>query len=101
DSSDVLMLETEVARDIEQQIGQFDPELNLALKRQHPISTSAHDDYLRGRYYWNKRTEAGLRRGIEYFQRAIDQVPDYALAYSGLADSYIMLANWGMVPASE
>jgi len=101
DSSDVLMLETEVARDIAQQIGQFDPELNLALKRQHPISTSAHDDYLRGRYYWNKRTEAGLRRGIEYFQRAIDQAPDYALAYSGLADSYIMLANWGMVPASE
>jgi tetratricopeptide (TPR) repeat protein len=62
---------------------------------------AAHEDYLRGRYYWNKRTEAGLGRGIEYFQKAIDQEPNYALAYAGLADSYIMLANWGFAPPAE
>jgi tetratricopeptide (TPR) repeat protein len=56
---------------------------------------------LRGRYYWNKRTEPGLRKGIEYFQKAIDQDPSYALPYAGLADSYIMLANWGFAAPAE
>jgi len=65
------------------------------------FSAAAHEDYLRGRYYWNKRSEPGLRRGIEYFQKAIDQEPNYALAYAGLADSYIMLANWGFASGNE
>jgi len=43
---------------------------------------------LKGRYFWNKRTEVGLRKGIECFQQAIEQDPNYALAYAGLADSH-------------
>lgn len=101
DVSDVLQLEGELALNIAQQIGHFAQEQKDALASPHPVPPMAHEDYLRGRYYWNKRTEAGLRKGIEYFQKAIDQDPNYALAYAGLADSYIMLANWGFAPPAE
>jgi len=101
DVNDVLQLEGELALNIAQQIGHFAQEQKDALASPHPVPPMAHEDYLRGRYYWNKRTEAGLRKGIEYFQKAIDQDPNYALAYAGLADSYIMLANWGFAPPAE
>jgi TolB-like protein/DNA-binding winged helix-turn-helix (wHTH) protein/Tfp pilus assembly protein PilF len=101
DVSDVLQLEGEVASDIAQQIGHVASEQRSALARSHPVPPAVHEDYLRGRYYWNKRTEGGLRKGIEYFQKAVDQDPGYALAYAGLADSYIMLANWGFAPPAE
>lgn len=52
----------------------------------------AYDLYLRGRYYWNKRTPEGLNKAIEDFQAAVKEDPAYALAYAGLADSYILLA---------
>jgi TolB-like protein len=55
---------------------------------QHP---EAHDAYLRGRYHWAKRTLAETRRAIEYFSKAIDLDPTYALAYAGLADCYVTL----------
>jgi serine/threonine protein kinase/tetratricopeptide (TPR) repeat protein len=48
----------------------------------------AYQLYLRGRYYWNKRTKEGVKKGLEYFQQAVDKDPGYALAYAGIADSY-------------
>ena len=90
-----MRLERDVARDIAQQIGYRITEQGDRARTIPQVSAAAHEDYLRGRYYWNKRTEAGLLKGIEYFQKAIDQEPNYALAYAGLADSHIMLANWG------
>ncbi len=56
---------------------------------------------MKGRYFWNKRTEEGFRKGAEYFQRAIELDSKYAPAYSGLADCYIFLSEWGMTPAIE
>ncbi len=61
----------------------------------------AYRFYLKGLYFWNKRTEAGLRKGIDCFQQAIEQDPNYALAYAGLADSYIILANWRYAPPAD
>ena len=98
DVSDLLALEREVASEIAQKIGH---RISQSTQGVSKIAASAHEDYLRGRYYWNKRTKAGLRRGIEYFQKAIDQEPNYALAYAGLADSYVMLANWGFALPAE
>src|SRR4029453_3777761 len=49
--------------------------------------------YLKGRYYWNKRTAESLNKGIEYFHQAIDKDPNYALAYAGLTDSYSLLGS--------
>jgi len=64
-------------------------------------NAEAYQDYLRGRYFWNKRTEAGLQKGIEYFNKSVERDPTYALAYAGLADSYIMLANWRFAPSAD
>jgi tetratricopeptide (TPR) repeat protein len=57
--------------------------------------------YLKGSYFSNKRTEEGLKKGREYFQRAVDTDPSYALAYAGLADSYDVLGGSSLVPAQE
>jgi len=57
--------------------------------------------YLRGRHEWNKRTEDGLLRSLEYFQEAIDKDPGYARAHAGLADSYVLLGVYGIRPPSE
>lgn len=65
------------------------------------VDPQAYDCYLRGRFFWNKRTEPGLKKSVEYFQRAIEKDPTYALAYSGLADSYNVLGGRGFVPSKE
>ncbi|MGB9069040.1 MAG: winged helix-turn-helix domain-containing protein [Candidatus Acidiferrales bacterium] len=63
--------------------------------------SQAYQLYLEGRYFWNKRTEEGLRRSIEYFQQATTEDPHYALAYTGLADSYVLLNAFGVEPSSQ
>lgn len=60
----------------------------------------AYHDYLLGRYYWNKRSREGLETARAYFQRAIDRDPNYARAYSGLADDYLVLGA-GFMPADQ
>ena len=57
--------------------------------------------YLKGRYQWQKRTYEGLRKGIEYFEHSIHKEPQYARAYAGLADSYVMLAMYGYQPPMD
>ena len=65
------------------------------LAKHYTNNTEAYRLYLKGRYFWNKRTEKDMRKGVEYFQQAIEHDPNYALAYSGLADSYSILgANY-------
>ncbi len=66
----------------------------------HPTeSLAAYDLYLLGRYYWNQLSAEGLERAVEYFERALDLDPDFALAYSGLADTYmIQTQGWGLAP---
>jgi DNA-binding winged helix-turn-helix (wHTH) protein/TolB-like protein/tetratricopeptide (TPR) repeat protein len=63
------------------------------LTRRSGGDAEAYQDYLRGRYHWNKRTAAGWNRAIEYFQRAIARDPKHAAAYAGLADAYSMLGS--------
>ena len=61
----------------------------------------AWDLYSWGRYFWNKETEEGFKKAIEYFQEAIDTDPNYALAYTGLADTCSEMGSWGLLPADE
>jgi TolB-like protein/Tfp pilus assembly protein PilF len=64
------------------------------------VQTTSNDAYLlyfKGRYFWNKRTEAGLRRSIDLYRQALDLDPTYARAWAGLGDSYVLLGNWGFV----
>ncbi len=71
------------------------------LVRRYTENVEAYTLYLKGRYWWNRRSEQGLRKAIEYFEQAIALDPRYAPAYSGLADSYSLLGNSGAVPARK
>ncbi len=61
----------------------------------------AFDLYLKGRYYWNQRTDEGLKRSVQYFQAAIDRHPGYALGYAGLADAYHLLGVYNFMPSAD
>jgi tetratricopeptide (TPR) repeat protein len=71
------------------------------LARTRPVNPEAYEACLKGRYFWYKRTAEGLSKGIEFFNQAIAAEPNYAPAYVGLADSYLMLAGRGLMPARE
>lgn len=71
------------------------------LTKHYTKNAEAYDAYLKGRYFWNKRTEEGFKQAIEYFDLAVAKDPKYALAYSGLADCYILLGIWGALPPNE
>jgi TolB-like protein/DNA-binding winged helix-turn-helix (wHTH) protein/Flp pilus assembly protein TadD len=95
DLQDTLALQNTIARAIATQIQvTLNPQEEIALKRSHPVKPEAYEAYLRGRYFWNKRTRDGLVRATDYFHHAIDTDPAYANAYSGLADSYALSGDW-------
>jgi serine/threonine-protein kinase len=71
------------------------------LVQPHTGAPEVYKLYLKGRHEWNKRTEDGLLRSIEYFQEAIDRDPGYARAHAGLADSYVLLGVYGIRPPAE
>jgi tetratricopeptide (TPR) repeat protein len=71
------------------------------MAKSHTANPDAYQNYLKGRYWWNKRNEEGTNKGIEYFQQAISRDPGYALAYSGLADCYSSFAYLGFVSPKE
>ena len=71
------------------------------LTKRYTENTEAYQLYLKGRYFWNKRTGESLQKGIEYFRQAIEKDSRYALAHAGLADSYIILGNFGLLPPNE
>ena len=71
------------------------------LVRRHTDNLKAYNLYLKGRHFWSQRTPEGLRKGMEYFQKAIELDPSYALAHAGLAESYSILGVYGLVPRKE
>jgi len=66
-----------------------------------PQAYEAYDLYLKGRYFWNRRTREGFQQAIECFQQAIAKDPNYAQAYAGLADSYALLSGYSLTPQTE
>jgi TolB-like protein/DNA-binding winged helix-turn-helix (wHTH) protein/Tfp pilus assembly protein PilF len=92
DFSDYLALENDVSRDIANQI-QLKLSAQPLARASHLLNPNAYDAYLKGRFFWNKRTEEGHLKAIEYFNQAIAIDPGYAQAYSGLADAYALLGS--------
>ena len=90
--SDLLMTQREIAREIAETLKLKVSGEERGLTKSYTESNEAYQLYLRGRFYWTKRTEPGLRKSLEYFQQALDKDGNFALAYSGLADAYILLA---------
>lgn len=92
DLRDVLALQDEVARDITNQVQiKLSPQGQVKLASTHPVDPEALEAYLRGRYEWNKWTEEGLKKSIPYFEQAIQKGPNYAQAWAGLSDAYLLL----------
>ena len=95
DMKDVLSMQTEAAREIADQVrgSVGSPQLNLHSTNPAPVDPDAYEAYLKGRYFWNKRTPDGLNKSIEYFEQAIAKDPSFAAAYAGLADAYSILGS--------
>ena len=90
----ILTLQSQVASAIVNEIRiNLTPEEQKRLATPRVVNAQAYEDYLKGRYYWNKRSEEGLTKAVEYYQRAADKDPQYALAYAGLADCYDLLGS--------
>jgi TolB-like protein/DNA-binding winged helix-turn-helix (wHTH) protein/Flp pilus assembly protein TadD len=90
---DIVILQGELAREISQAIRvKLTPQERTRLVDVHPVDHEAYEAFLKGRFYWSKRTEEATKKAIDYFERAIARDPNYALAYTGLADSHISLA---------
>jgi len=88
---DVLALQAELAGAIAQAVQvKVQPEEQRRLAARSTVDPEAYDAYLKGRFFWNKRSPQGIAKGIEYFQQAIARDPNYAPAYSGLSDAYRM-----------
>ena len=92
---DTLALQKKVAKAIVDQIRiNVDPHERAALESAKVVKSAAYESYLKGRYFWNKRTADGLQAALAHFNRAIDEDPKFARAYSGLADTYALLGDW-------
>jgi len=92
---DTLALQSTVARAIADQIRiNVNPQEQAALSHVAAVNPVAYESYLKGRFFWNKRTADGLKVALAYFDQAIDEDANYAQAYSGLADTYALLGDW-------
>jgi TolB-like protein/DNA-binding winged helix-turn-helix (wHTH) protein/Tfp pilus assembly protein PilF len=92
---DTLALQSRVASAIADQIRiNLTPREQAALKNVKVVNPEAYESYLKGRYFWNKRTADGLKAALAYFRQATEEDPNYAKAYSGLADTYALLGDW-------
>jgi TolB-like protein/Tfp pilus assembly protein PilF len=102
DLRDVLTLQGEIARTIADEVkANVTPDVQARLARARRVNPDAYQAYLKGRYFWNKRTEDGSKRAIAYFEQALEVDPAYAMAWAGLADCYNILANYDFVPPKE
>jgi TolB-like protein/DNA-binding winged helix-turn-helix (wHTH) protein/Flp pilus assembly protein TadD len=92
---DTLALQSKVARAIADQIQiNLNPREQAALRSAKVVNPQAYVSYLKGRYFWNKRSAESLKVALAYFNQAIDEDPSYAQAYSGLSDTYALLGDW-------
>jgi serine/threonine protein kinase/TolB-like protein/Flp pilus assembly protein TadD len=102
DSADLFTLQNDLAREITSALRmRLSGEDEKRMAKSYTANPEAYQDYLRGRYWWNKRTEDGLNKSIDYFQQAIAKDPTYALAYAGLADCYATLGANGVRAPNE
>ncbi len=102
DADDLIALQSDIARDVSQKL-----QLRLSgadeqrVAKSHTENTEAYQLYLKGRYYWNKRTGEDLKKSVEYYNQAIEKDPNYALAYAGLAESYVIFPGFAVSPPEE
>ena len=89
--TDIFVVQDSISRQVSEAIVKLTGGEKELLARRYTESSEAYSLYVKGRYFWNKRTAEGLSKAIDYFNQAIEKDPNYALAYAGLADVYIVL----------
>ena len=101
--ADIFSVQDEVSKKISESLRlRLSGEDEEKLAKRYTNDAEAYQLYLKGRYFWNKRNEEGFRNGIDYFKRAEEKDPTFALAFSGLADSYALLSDIGVArPVDE
>ena len=101
-ASDIFALQGDLAKEMTAALRmRLTGEDEKRMAKTYTANPEAYQDYLHGRFWLNRRNEEGFHKSIEYFQQAVNKDPAYALAYSGLADSYSLLGNFGFVPPKE
>ncbi|PYK52346.1 MAG: hypothetical protein DME51_00580 [Verrucomicrobia bacterium] len=100
--TDIFAVETEIAKAIAESLqAKLTGSEKNSIAKVPTVNTEAYELYLKGRFFWNKRSGVDLRKAIEFFNQAIAKDPNYALAYAGLADSYLLLPNYGGAPTAD
>jgi len=100
--TDVFAVEDAIAQKVASALAlRLNAEDRQRLTKRYTDNTDAYQLYLKGRFYWNKYTEEGWRKSIEFFKQATEKDPNYALAYAGIADSYSLLGEVGIVSPKE
>jgi len=98
DQRDIFAVQSEVTSAIAESIQlKIAPETRQKLATTRAIDPQAHEDYLRGKHYWSKRTPEDFDRAIEYFQRATARDPNFAEAYAGLANTYALIGGYSLI----
>jgi TolB-like protein/Flp pilus assembly protein TadD len=100
--TDIFAVESEIAKAVADTLqAKLTGSEERAISAKPTGNLEAYQLYLRGRYYWNRRTAGGLKRALEQFQQAVDKDPTYALAYTGLADCYAVMEQYTGTPSSD
>jgi TolB-like protein/Flp pilus assembly protein TadD len=100
--TDVFAVESEIAKSVADALqAKLTGSEKSSIAKAPTANPEAYESYLRGRFFWNKRTGADLRKATDYFNQAIAKDPNYALAYIGLADSYLLLSSYAAVSPGE
>ena len=100
--SDLVSLQSEIARDVSTKLKSKLSGADVAkVEKNYTANPEAYQLYLKGRFYWNKRTSESLKQAADYFNRAIEKDPNYALAYSGLAETYTLYSSYSVALSKD
>src|SRR5258705_585632 len=101
-SSDLVSLQREIARDVSSKL---ESRLSVAdgaeIEKSYTANPEAYQLYLKGKFYWNKRTTDAIKQAAEFYQQAIEKDPNYALGYAGLAETYVLFTSYGVASAKD
>jgi TolB-like protein/Tfp pilus assembly protein PilF len=100
--TDIFAVESEIAKTIAETLqARLTGSEKSSIAKAPTVNPEAYELYLKGRFFWNKRNGEDLRKAIDYFNQAIAKDPNYALAYVGLADSYLLFPNYAAVSPAD
>jgi len=100
--SELVSLQSEIARDVSSKLKSRLSSADAAkLEKKYTDNPEAYQLYLKGKFYWNKRTGGSLKQATAFYQQATEKDPNYALAYSGLAETYVLFSSYDVAPADD